>query len=126
MTPVYERSNRVVVVTRYWARDMDRDLSSPAHQVLVALVVLAIEQQAVVRLQIGGLLWERSRSHVFRSGYDVENGFTEAPGDDAGVSQLSDANRDVDIFRDQIKKTVRDEQVNSDTRMIFQESGYEI
>jgi hypothetical protein len=93
---------------------------------MVMCVISAIEQHAVVGLQIGGLLWERSRSHVFRSGHDVKNGFAEAPGDDAGVSQLSDANRDVDIFRDQIKKTVRDEQVNSDTRMIFQENGYEI
>src|SRR5262245_18553223 len=109
MTPVYERSNRVVIATRYWARDMDRDLSSPAHQVPVTLVVLAVEQHAVVRLQIGGLHWERSRSHVFRSGHDVKNVLAEAPGDDTGVSQLSDANRDVDIFRSQINEAVGDE-----------------
>src|SRR5262245_10232305 len=108
MTPVYERSNRVVIATRYWARHMDRDLPSPAHQVPVSLVVLAVEQHAVVRLQIGRLLWERSPSHVFRSGHDVKNGFAEAPGDDAGVSQLSNANRDVDVLRNQIEEAVRD------------------
>jgi len=56
---------------------MDRDLSSPAHQLPVTLVVLAIEQHAVVRFQIG-VLWERSRPHVFRSGDDVKTGFAQA------------------------------------------------
>ena len=83
---------------------MDRDLSSPAHQLPVTLVVLAIEQHAIVRFQIG-VLWERSRPHVFRSGDDVKTGFAQA---------LTDADRGVDIFRYQIKETVRDESVNSD------------
>src|SRR6202008_3774809 len=63
---------------------------------------------------------------VFGSGHDIKHGLAQTPGDDAGILQLSGADSDVEVFRDQIDEQVRDEKLDPDTRMIFQESGYEI
>src|SRR4029077_9828580 len=58
--------------------------------------------------------------------HDVANALTYAGGDDARVLQLSEADRDVNIFRNQIEEEIRDEEVDPDPRVSIQEAGEEV
>src|SRR5882757_9480377 len=121
MTPVYEGTDRIEVVTRYRPRDMDARLFSTVDQVPVGLVVPGVEHHTFVQLEVRRLDRKLSAFQVFRGCHDIANALTDASGDHARVIQLSEADRDVNVFRNQIEEQIRDEQIDPDPRMSFQE-----
>src|SRR6185503_20308098 len=58
--------------------------------------------------------------------HDVANVRAETPGYDTGIRQIAEAHRDVEVFRDQVEKCVRDVQVDADPRVGMQEPGEEL
>src|ERR1700739_1236185 len=105
---------------------MDARLSCTVHQVPVGLVVSGVEHHTVVQLEVCRLDRKLSAFQVFGGSHDIANALTYADGDHARVLQLAEADRDVDIFRNQIEEEIRDEKVNPDPRLSFQESREEV
>src|ERR1700757_1580314 len=105
---------------------MDACFSSPVDQVPVGLVVPGVEHHAVVQLEVRRFDRKLSAFQVFGGCHDIANALAYAGGDHARVLQLSEADRDVNIFRNQIEEEIRDEEVNPDSRLSFQESREEL
>src|ERR1700719_3748074 len=101
---------------------MDVCLFSTVDQVPVGLVVPGVEHYTVVQPEIRRLDRKVSAFQVFGGCHDIANALTYAGGDHARVLQLSEADRDVNIFRNQIEEEIRDEEVDPDPRLSFQES----
>src|SRR5271168_3427747 len=100
---------------------MDACLFSTADQIPVGLVVPGVEQHTVVQLEVLRLERKLSAFQVFRGCHDIPNALSDAGGDHARVLQLSEADRDVDVFGNQIEKEIRDEKVDPDPRLGLQE-----
>src|SRR5882757_10474092 len=126
MTPVHEGTDRIEVVTRYRPRDMDARLFSTVDQVPVGLVVPGVEHHTVVQLEVRRLDRKLSAFQVFRGCHDIASALTDAGGDHARVLQLSEADRDVNVFRNQIEEEISEEEVDPDPRLGFQETREEI
>src|SRR6267378_3362382 len=126
MTPVHEGADRIEVVTRYRPRDMDACLFPTVDQVPVGLVVPGVEHHTVVQLEVRGLNWKLSALQIFGRGYNIANALTYPGGDHARVLQLSEADRDVNIFCNQIEEEISDEEVDPDPRLNFQEPREEV
>src|SRR5882762_3428715 len=126
MTPVHEGTDRIEVVTRYRPRDMDARLFSTVDQVPVGLVVPGVEHHTVVQLEVRRLDRKLSAFQVFGGSHDIANALAYTGGDHARVLQLSEADRDVNIFRNQIEEEIRDEEVDADPWLSFQESREEV
>ena len=122
MAPVHEGANRVEVATRYRPRDVDARLSSAVNQVPVGLIVFGVEHHTVVQLEVRRLDRRLAAFQVFGGRHDIANTLTDAGGDDARVPQLSEADRDINILRNQVEEEIRDEEINPDPRLSFQES----
>src|SRR6202011_2222020 len=105
---------------------MDACLLSAIDQVPVGLVVPGVEHHTVVQLQVRRLDRKLSAFQVFRGCHDIANALTYAGGDHARVLQLSEADRDVNILGNQIEKEIRDEEVDPDPRLSFQEPREEV
>src|SRR3981189_951386 len=105
---------------------MDAWLFSTVDQVPVGLVVPGVEHHTVVQLEVRRLDRKLSAFQIFRCGYNIANALTYAGGDHARVLQLSEADRDVNIFRNQIEEEIRDEEVDLDPRVSFHESRDEV
>src|SRR5215475_15790980 len=105
---------------------MDPELSSAVDEVPLALVVLGAQHHAVMHLQVGRLRWQRSAFQVLRGGHDVTDASAEPRSDDARVLQLSEPDGDIYVLREQIEIEIRDEEVDADPRMLFQESRNKI
>src|ERR1700733_1056601 len=105
---------------------MDTCLFSPADQVPVGLVVPGVEHPTVVQLEVRRLDRKLSAFQVFGGCHDIANALSYASGDHARVLQLPKANRDVNIFCNQIEKEIRDEELDPDPRLSFQEPREEV
>src|SRR3984893_11635304 len=105
---------------------MDACLFSTVDQVPVGLVVPGVEHYTVVQPEIRRLDRKLSAFQVFGGCHDIANALTDAGGDHARVLQLAEADRDVNIFRNQIEEEIRDEEVDPDPRVSFQESREEV
>src|SRR5207253_10816893 len=81
---------------------------------------------AVVQLEVRRLDRKLSAFQVFGGCHDIANALAYAGGDHTRVLQLSEADRDVNIFRNQIEEEIRDEEVDPDPRVSFQESREEV
>ncbi len=79
-----------------------------------------------MQLEVRRLDRKLSAFQVLRGCHDIANALTDAGGDHARVLQLPEADRDVNVFRNQIEEEIRDEQIDPDPRMSFQESGDEV
>src|SRR4030088_1379274 len=90
---------------------MDACLFSTVDQGPVGLVVPGVEHHTVVPLEVRRLDRKLSAFQVFRGCHDIASALTDAGGDDARVLQLSEADRDVNVFRNQIEEEIRDEEV---------------
>ena len=121
MAPVHEGADRIEVATRYRPRDMDACLFSTVDQVPVSLVVPGVEDHTIVQLEVCRLDGSLSAFQVFSGRHDIANAFSQASGDRARVLQLSEADRYVEVFRDQIEEEIRDEKFDPDPRLGFQE-----
>src|SRR6266852_6618848 len=100
---------------------MDAGLFSTVDQLPIGLVIPGVEHHTVVQLEVRGLDWKLSAIQVLRGCNDIPNALTYAGGDHARVLQLSEAYRDVKIFRNQIEKEISNEEVDPDPRLSFQE-----
>src|ERR1700722_11348052 len=105
---------------------MDTCLFSTADQVPVGLIVPGVEHHTVVQLEVRRLDRKLSAFQVVGGCYDIANALVDAGGDHARVLQLSEANRDVDILRDQIEEEIRDEELDPDPRLSLQELREEV
>src|SRR5580704_14223145 len=105
---------------------MDAGLFSTVDQVPVGLVVPGIEHHTVVQLEVRRLDRKLSAFQVFGGCHDIANALTYAGGDHARVLQLSEADRDVNIFRNQIEEEIRNEEVDSNPSLSFQEAREEV
>src|SRR6202043_2155875 len=105
---------------------MDAGLFSTVDQLPVGLVVPGVEHHTVVQLEVRRLDRKLSAFQVFGGCHDIANALAYAGGDHARVLQFSEADRDVNIFRNQIEEEVRDEEVDPDPRVSFQESREEV
>src|SRR5580700_2440936 len=105
---------------------MDACLFSSVDQIPVSLVVPGVEHHAVVQLEVRRLDRKLSAFQVFGGCHDIANALTYAGGDYARVLQLSEADRDVNIFRHQIEEEIRNEEVDPDPRLSFQEPREEV
>src|SRR5580692_12113640 len=105
---------------------MDTCLFSTVDQVPVGLVVPGVEHHTIVQLEVGRLDRKLSAFQVFGGRHDIANALAYAGGDHARVLQLSEADRDVNIFRNQIEAEIRDEEVDPDPRLSFQEPREEV
>src|SRR6059058_1615384 len=92
----------------------------------VGLVVPGVEHHTVVQLEVRRHDRKLSALQVFGGCHDIANALTYAGGDHARVLQLSEADRDVNIFRNQIEEEIRDEEVDPDPGLSFQESREEV
>src|SRR6267154_2995591 len=126
MTPVYEGTDGIEVVTRYRPRDMDARLFPTADQVPAGLIIPGIEHHAVVQFEVRRLNGNLSAFQIFGCGYNIANALTDPGGDHARVLQLPEADRDINIFRNQIEENIGDEQVDPDPRLNFQERREEV
>src|SRR6202011_2974984 len=79
-----------------------------------------------VQLEVRRLDRKVSAFQVFGGCHDVANALSYAGGDHARILQLSEADRDVNIFRNQIEEEIRDEQVDPDPRLSLQEPREEV
>src|SRR5882762_5764508 len=105
---------------------MDACFFSTVDQVPVGLVVPGVEHHTVVQLQVRRLDRKLSAFQVFRGCHDIANALTYAGGDHARVLQLSEADRDVKVLGNQIEEEIRDEEIDPDPRMSFQEPRVEV
>src|SRR4030088_2010897 len=105
---------------------MDASLFSAVDQIPVGLVVPGVEHHAVVQLEARRFDRKLSAFQVFGGCHDIANALAYAGGDHARVLQLSEADRDVNIFRNQIEEEIRDEEVDLDPRVSFHESRDEV
>src|ERR1700693_4106980 len=105
---------------------MDACLFSTVDQIPVGLVVPGVEHHTVVQLEVRRLDRKLSAFQVFRSCHDIANALTYAGGDHARVLQLSEADRNVNVFRNQIEEKIRDKEVDPDPRLSFQEPREEL
>jgi hypothetical protein len=79
-----------------------------------------------VQLEVRGLNRKLPAFQVFGGCHDIANALAYAGGNDAPVLQRSEADRDVNIFRNQIEEEIRDEEVDPDPRLSFQEPREEV
>src|SRR5258708_7544199 len=100
---------------------MDARLYPTADQVPAGLVIPGIEHHTVVQLEVRRLDRKLSAFQVFGGSHDIANALAYPRGDHARVLQLSEADRDINIFRNQIEEEIRDEQIDPDPRLNFQE-----
>src|ERR1700693_528497 len=100
---------------------MDACLFSTVDQIPVGLVVPGVEHHTVVQLEVRRLDRKLSAFQVFRGCHDIANALTYTGGDHARVLQLSETDRDVNIFRNQIEEDIRNEEVDPDSRLSIQE-----
>src|ERR1700720_824249 len=100
---------------------MDARFFTTVDQVPPGLVIPGIEHHTVVQLEVRRLNRKLSAFQIFGCGYNIANALTDPGGDHARVLQLSEADRDVNIFRNQIEEKIRDEEVDPDPRPSFQE-----
>src|SRR6266852_7255595 len=105
---------------------MDACLFPTVDHVPVGLVVPGVEHYAVVQLEVRRLERKLSAFQVFGGCHDIANALTYAGGDHARVLQLSEADRDVNVFRNQIEEEIRDEEVDPDPRLSFKEPREEV
>src|ERR1700678_2049353 len=105
---------------------MDACLFSTVDQVPVSLVVPGVEDYTIVQLEVCRLDGSLSAFQVFSGRHDIANAFSQASGDRARVLQLSEADRYVEVFRDQIEEEIRDEKFDPDPRLGFQEAREEL
>src|SRR6267142_5724279 len=105
---------------------MDACLLSAIDQLPVGLVVPGVEHHTVVQLEVRGLDRTLSAFHVFRGCHDIANALTYAGSDHARVLQLSEADREINIFRNQTEEEIRDEEVDPDPRLSFQKPREEV
>src|SRR5258708_29894961 len=98
---------------------MDACLFSTVDQVPVGLVVPGVEHHTVVQLEVRRLDRKLSAFQVFGGSHDIANALAYARGDHARVLQLSEADRNINIFRNQIEEEIRDEEVNPDPLLSF-------
>src|SRR5450432_1512098 len=105
---------------------MDAFLFFTIDQSPVGLVVPGVEHHAVVQLEVRRLDRKLSAFQIFRGRHDIANALTYAGGDHARVLQLSEADRNINIFSNQIEEEIRDEEVDPDPRLSFQEPRKEI
>src|SRR5258708_15485304 len=105
---------------------MDARLFPTADQVPAGLVIPGIEHRTVVQLEVRRLKRKLSAFQIFGCGYNIANALTDPGGDHARVLQLSEADRDVNIFRHQIEEEIRDKEVDPDPRLSFQEPREEV
>ena len=126
MTSVYEGTHGIEVPARYRPRNADPCPFFTIHKVPIGLIVPSVEHYTVVQLKIGRLDRELSAFQVLGSCHDIANARTDAGSHDARVLQLSEADRDVNILRDQVEEEIRDEEIDSDPRLSFQEPREEL
>src|SRR5258708_21184595 len=88
------------VVARYGPGDGDARLFPTADQVPAGLVIPGIEHHTVVHFEVRRLNRKLSAFQIFGCGYNIANALTDPGGDHARVLQLSEADRDINIFRD--------------------------
>src|SRR5581483_8309525 len=119
MAAVHERADRVEVATRHRTRDRDAYLLSAVHQLPVRFVVSCVEHDTAVQLEVRGFGRRLSAFQVFRGCDDITNAPAERSSDHAGILQLSEADRDVNVFRDQVVEEIRDEEVDADPWMVL-------
>src|ERR1017187_891208 len=105
---------------------MDACFFSTVDQIPVGLAVPGIEHHTVVQLEVRRLDRRLSAFQVFGGCHDIANALTYAPGAHARVLQLSEADRNVNIFRNQVEELICDEEVDPDPRLSFQESREEV
>src|SRR6202162_1499976 len=105
---------------------MDASLFSTVDEVPVGLIIPGVEHHAVVQLEVRRHDRKLSALQVFGGCHDIANALTYAGGDHARVLQLSETDRDVDIFRYQIEEEIRDEEVDPDPWLSFQEPRQEV
>src|ERR1700704_1454806 len=105
---------------------MDASLFSTVDQVPVGLIIPGVEHHAVVQLEVRRHDRKLSALQVFGGCHDIANALTNAGGDHARVLQLSEADRDVNIFRNQIEEEIRNGEIDPDLRICFQESADEV
>src|ERR1700722_10464782 len=125
MTTVDEGADRIEVAARYLPCDMDARLFSTADQLPVGLVVPGVEHHAIVQLEIRRFDGKLSAFYVSGGCHDIANAFSQTSGDRARVLQLSEADRYVKVFRDEIEEEIRDEKFDPDLRLRLQEPGEE-
>src|ERR1700678_2614940 len=105
---------------------MDACFFSAVDQIPVSLVVPGVEHHTVVQLEVLRLDRKLSAFQVFGGSHDIANALTYAGGDYARVLQLSETDRDVNVFRYQIEEDIRDEEIDPDPRMSFQKPREEV
>ena len=105
---------------------MDACLFSTVYEVPVGLVVPGVEHHTVVQLEVRRLNRKLSIFQIFGGGYNIANALTDPGGDHARVLQLSEADRYVKVLRNQIEEEIRDEEIDPDLRMSFQEPRKEV
>src|SRR6266481_4237850 len=105
---------------------MDAGLFSTVDQLPIGLVIPGVEHHTVVQLEVRGLDRKLSAFQVLGGCNDIPNALTYAGGDHARVLQLSEADCDVNIFRNQIEEEIRNEEVDPDSRLSIQEPREEV
>ncbi len=121
MTPVYESTDRIEVVTRYRPRDMNVRLFSTVNQIPVSLVISGVEHHAIVQFELCGFDRRFSAFQVSGGCHHIADAFAYSSGDHARIVQLSEADPKVNIFRDQIEELIRDEKIDPNPRLSFKE-----
>src|ERR1700730_8530547 len=79
-----------------------------------------------MQLEVRRLERNLSALQVFGGCHDIANALTYARGDHARVLQRSEADRDINIFRNQIEEKSRDKEIDPDPRLSFQEPREEL
>src|SRR5260221_7741356 len=105
---------------------MDARLFPTADQVPAGLVIPGIEHHTVVHFEVRRLNRKLSAFQIFGCGYNIANALTDPGGDHARVLQLSEADRNINIFRNQIEEEIRDEEVDPDPRLSFHKTREEV